>query len=161
MFQALVFNCFTLFVNFQEKLTGTSLSLCACEAKLFGLLCDWRWVHILRQQWRCGVAWDVGGECATRERDMCAESAQWGSMRCGQRGHGGRAWDVGRADFPITVGVFLFSNYSARPFTLFLQKFTTERQNCRVVVWVRTSVAWCVVSWRGVPWCGVISCVNL
>jgi hypothetical protein len=33
-------------------LTGTSLSLCACEAKLFGLLCDWRWVHILRQQFQ-------------------------------------------------------------------------------------------------------------
>jgi hypothetical protein len=28
--------------QFQQKLTGTSLSLCACEAKLFGLLCDWR-----------------------------------------------------------------------------------------------------------------------
>jgi hypothetical protein len=63
---------------------------------------------------------------------------------------------VGRDDFPITVGVFLFSNYPARPLRLFLQKFTAERQNCRVVVWVRTGVAWCVVSCRGVEWCGVI-----
>jgi hypothetical protein len=68
---------------------------------------------------------------------------------------------VGGDDFPIIVGVFLFSNYPARPFRLFLQKFTTERQNCRVVVWVLTGVAWCVVSWRGMAWCGVISCVNL
>jgi hypothetical protein len=57
---------------------------------------------------------------------------------------------VGRDDFPITIVVFLFSNYPARPFKLFLQKITTERQNCRVVVWVRTSVAWCVVLCRGV-----------
>jgi hypothetical protein len=48
-FQALEFNYF-VFVNFQEKLTGTSWSLCACEASLFGLLCAWRKVQILRQQ---------------------------------------------------------------------------------------------------------------
>jgi hypothetical protein len=30
------------FVNFQEKLTGTSFALRACEASFFGLLCDWR-----------------------------------------------------------------------------------------------------------------------
>jgi hypothetical protein len=65
---------------------------------------------------------------------------------------------MGGDDFPITIGVFLFSNYPARPFRLFLRKFTTECQNCRVVVWVRTSVAWCVVSWRGVPWRGVVWC---
>jgi hypothetical protein len=68
---------------------------------------------------------------------------------------------VGGDDFPITVSAFLFSNYSARTFRLFLQKFTIERQNCRVVVSVRTGVAWCVVSCHGVEWCGVISCVNL
>jgi hypothetical protein len=39
------------FVNFQEKLTGTSWNLCACEASLFGLLCAWREVQILRQQY--------------------------------------------------------------------------------------------------------------
>jgi hypothetical protein len=63
---------------------------------------------------------------------------------------------VGGDDFPITVGVFLFSNYLARPFRLFLQKFTTERQNCRVVVWVRTGwrgVLCRVVAWRSVMWC--------
>jgi hypothetical protein len=38
------------FVNFQEKLTGTSWNLCACEASLFGLLCAWREVQILRKQ---------------------------------------------------------------------------------------------------------------
>jgi hypothetical protein len=74
---------------------------------------------------------------------------------------------VGGDDFPITVGVFLFSTYPVRPFRLFLQKFTIERQNCCVVVWVRTGVAWCVqmcrvVAWHGVSccvvaWCGVVS----
>jgi hypothetical protein len=38
------------FVNFQGKLTGTSRDLFACEASLFGLLCAWREVQILRQQ---------------------------------------------------------------------------------------------------------------
>jgi hypothetical protein len=38
------------FVNFQGKLTGTSCDLFACEASLFGLLCAWREVQILRQQ---------------------------------------------------------------------------------------------------------------
>jgi hypothetical protein len=38
------------FVNFQEKLTGTSWNFCAREARLFGLLCAWRKVQILRQQ---------------------------------------------------------------------------------------------------------------
>jgi hypothetical protein len=38
------------FVNFQEKLTGTSWNLFLCEASLFGLLCAWREVQILRQQ---------------------------------------------------------------------------------------------------------------
>jgi hypothetical protein len=38
------------FVNFQGKLTGTSCDLFACEASLFGLLCAWRRVRILRQQ---------------------------------------------------------------------------------------------------------------
>jgi hypothetical protein len=37
-------------VNFQEKLTGTSWNLFACEASLFGLLCAWRKVQILHQQ---------------------------------------------------------------------------------------------------------------
>jgi hypothetical protein len=37
------------FVNFQGKLTGTSWNLLACEASLFGLLCAWRKVQILRQ----------------------------------------------------------------------------------------------------------------
>jgi hypothetical protein len=37
------------FVNFQGKLTGTSRDLFACEASLFGLLCAWREVQILRQ----------------------------------------------------------------------------------------------------------------
>jgi hypothetical protein len=64
---------------------------------------------------------------------------------------------VGGDDFPITVDVFLFSNYPVRPFRLFLQKLTIERQNCRVVVWVRTGMAWCVVSCRGVVWRGVVS----
>jgi hypothetical protein len=74
---------------------------------------------------------------------------------------------VGGDDFPITIGVFLFSNYPARLFRLFLQKYTTERQNYRVVVWRGGfKLAWrgvvCrVVAWRGVAWCGVISCVNL
>jgi hypothetical protein len=36
------------FVNFQGKLTGTSRDLFACEASLFGLLCAWREVHILK-----------------------------------------------------------------------------------------------------------------
>jgi hypothetical protein len=40
------------FVNFQEKLTGTSWNLFACEASLFGLLCAWRRVLILCQQTR-------------------------------------------------------------------------------------------------------------
>jgi hypothetical protein len=31
-------------------LSGTSWNLCACEASLFGLLCAWRKVQILRQQ---------------------------------------------------------------------------------------------------------------
>jgi hypothetical protein len=38
------------FVNFQGKLTGTSWNLFMCEASLFGLLCAWRRVQILRQQ---------------------------------------------------------------------------------------------------------------
>jgi hypothetical protein len=38
------------FVKFQGKLTGTSRDLFACEASLFGLLCAWREVQILRQQ---------------------------------------------------------------------------------------------------------------
>jgi hypothetical protein len=88
----------------------------------------------------------VGREHAAGEREMWGGSARWGSVRCGWRGHGGGASDVGGDDFPITIGVFLFSNYPVRPFRLFQQKFTTEPQNCRVVV--------CrVVSWRGVVWC--------
>jgi hypothetical protein len=38
------------FVNFQGKLTGTLWNLLVCEASLFGLLCAWRRVRILRQQ---------------------------------------------------------------------------------------------------------------
>jgi hypothetical protein len=38
------------FVNFQGKLAGTFCDLFACEASLFGLLCAWREVRILRQQ---------------------------------------------------------------------------------------------------------------
>jgi hypothetical protein len=38
------------FVNFQEKLTGTSSLLFArVKPALFGLLCVWRRVHVLRQ----------------------------------------------------------------------------------------------------------------
>jgi hypothetical protein len=37
------------FVNFQGKLTGTLWNLLVCEASLFGLLCAWRRVRILRQ----------------------------------------------------------------------------------------------------------------
>jgi hypothetical protein len=59
---------------------------------------------------------------------------------------------VGGDDFPITVGFFLFSDYQAWPFRLFIQKFTTKRQNCRVVVWVQTGMAWRVVL------CLVVSC---
>jgi hypothetical protein len=33
----------------------------------------------------------VGGERAAGESEMWAESARWGSMRCGWRGHGGEA----------------------------------------------------------------------
>jgi hypothetical protein len=45
-------------VNFQEKLTGTSWNLCACEASLFGLLCAWRKVQILRQHTFWHAWWD-------------------------------------------------------------------------------------------------------
>jgi hypothetical protein len=38
------------FVNFQGKLSGTLWNLLACEASLFGLVCAWRRVWILRQQ---------------------------------------------------------------------------------------------------------------
>jgi hypothetical protein len=38
------------FVNFQGKLTGTLWNMLVCEASLFGLLCAWRRVRILRQQ---------------------------------------------------------------------------------------------------------------
>jgi hypothetical protein len=44
------------FVNFQGKLTGTSRDLFACEASLFGLLCAWREVQILRQHSRLSRA---------------------------------------------------------------------------------------------------------
>jgi hypothetical protein len=46
------------FINFQEKLTGTSWNLCACEASLFGLLCAWRKVQILRQHTFWNAWWD-------------------------------------------------------------------------------------------------------
>jgi hypothetical protein len=38
----------------------------------------------------------VGGERAAGEREMWGESARWGSVRCGRRGHGG-----GACYFPI------------------------------------------------------------
>jgi hypothetical protein len=40
------------FVNFQGKLTRTLWNLLVCESSLFGLLCAWRKVRILRQQVR-------------------------------------------------------------------------------------------------------------
>jgi hypothetical protein len=43
---------------FQEKLTGTSWNLFACEASLFGLLCAWREVQILHQHTFWHAQWD-------------------------------------------------------------------------------------------------------
>jgi hypothetical protein len=54
-----LWNLITLsFVNFQGKLTGTSCDLFACEASLFGLLCAWREVQILRQHTFWHAQWD-------------------------------------------------------------------------------------------------------
>jgi hypothetical protein len=50
------------FVNFQGKLTGTSFDLFTCEASLFGLLCAWRQVQILRQQRLHDAANTKGGK---------------------------------------------------------------------------------------------------
>jgi hypothetical protein len=46
------------FVYFQGKLTGTSWNLFTCEASLFGLLCAWRKVQILRQHTFWHAQWD-------------------------------------------------------------------------------------------------------
>jgi hypothetical protein len=46
------------FVIFQGKLTGTLWNLLACEASLFGLLCAWRRVRILRQHTFWHARWD-------------------------------------------------------------------------------------------------------
>jgi hypothetical protein len=56
------------FVNFQGKLTGTSWNLLACEASLFGLLCAWRKVQILRQQ---PSATTVGRHARARASRRC------------------------------------------------------------------------------------------
>jgi hypothetical protein len=50
------------FVNFQEKLTGTSWNLFACEASSFGLLCAWRRVLILCQRTFWHARWDPSVE---------------------------------------------------------------------------------------------------
>jgi hypothetical protein len=55
----MLWNLTTLsFVNFQGKLTGTSCDLFVCEASLFGLLCAWRRVQILRQNTFWHAQWD-------------------------------------------------------------------------------------------------------
>jgi hypothetical protein len=50
------------FVNFQGKLTGTLWNLLVCESSLFGLLCAWRRVQILRQHNFWHAQWDTIAE---------------------------------------------------------------------------------------------------
>jgi hypothetical protein len=64
-FQALVFNYFSSFVNFRENWLA-HFGICSCvKPALFGLLCAWRRVRILRQQgWLASSLWWATG--ATR-----------------------------------------------------------------------------------------------
>jgi hypothetical protein len=60
-----------LLLIFRKNWLARLVTLCACKASLFGLLCVWRWVHVSRQHKSCVCCPAIHHECNVWRTGNC------------------------------------------------------------------------------------------